>query len=127
MSPSKKIIFVDDEADFHIISRIKFSEEINSGEFEIQCFDNPCEALEFLKIHGEGIDIVFTDLKMGKLDGFQLIEQIHQSFPNLPCYVISAFDSDRTRQRAEQLKTHGYMQKPIDYQEIKKVILSLPT
>lgn len=126
MSDPKKIIFVDDESDFHIISRIKFSEEISSGQYDIQCFDQPLEALKYLQENGHQVDILFTDLKMGKLDGFQLIEEVRQLFPNLPCYVISAFDSERTRSRAEKLHIHGYMQKPINYDELKAVISHLP-
>lgn len=122
MNTAKKIVFVDDESDFHFISKLKFSREINNGEYVIHCFDLPLEALTFIEQNGDELDIVFTDLKMGKLDGFQLIEKIRQNFPSLPCFVISAFDSDRTRSRAEELKVYGYMQKPIDYEKIRKTI-----
>ena len=49
MSTTKTIVLVDDEADFHIISKIKFYEEIKSGTLNVHCFCKPTEALEYIK------------------------------------------------------------------------------
>ena len=59
---------------------------------------------------------------MRKLDGFELISQVQQYYPNLPCYIISAFSSEMTRSRVEKLNVAGYMQKPIDYDKLKEII-----
>lgn len=125
MSLCKTIVFIDDESDFHFITKIKLSQEVQTKKINLACFDNPLNALEFISEQGYSITAVFTDLKMGKLDGFGVISRIHAKFPKLPCYVISAYDSNRCRERAKDLAVSGFMEKPIDYAKLLEVIDSI--
>lgn len=88
-------------------------------------FHKPQEALEYIREHGHKLDAIFTDLKMGKLDGFTLIESIRQNHPHLPCYIISAFESANYKHRAERLKIEGYLEKPVDFDKLSELIQKL--
>lgn len=50
------------------------------------------DALE--KIEKNKIDAVITDIKMGKMDGITLINQISKKYPEIPIVVMTAFDKE---------------------------------
>lgn len=121
----KHIVFVDDEPDFHVITKVYFSKEIKSGEFKLAFFSKPLEALEYLLSNSDSVQILFTDLKMGKLDGFELIQSIRGKSPNLPCYIISALPDESYKKVAEELNIISFLEKPINYKNIREIISNI--
>jgi len=121
----KHIVFVDDEPDFHVITKVYFNKEIKSGEFNLVFFSKPLEALDYLLSHGESVQILFTDLKMGKLDGFELIENIREKFTDLACYIISALPDKSYKKIADELNIISFLEKPINYKHIREIISNI--
>ena len=69
-TPYRKILIVDDEPD--IASSLKMGLEYNG--FEVHAFNDPVEALSNFK--AGSYDLVLLDIKMPKMNGFELCQEI---------------------------------------------------
>ena len=69
-------------------------------------------------------DIVFTDLSMPRMSGFQLIQKILQQSLQQLIIVISAHDDDVLRQALGTYKI-DYLIKPIIFEELLKAVVPI--
>ncbi|VAX38151.1 hypothetical protein MNBD_UNCLBAC01-576 [hydrothermal vent metagenome] len=83
---------------------------------------NGVEALEVL--HKEKVDIVFTDIVMPVMDGFELCEEIRKSnhFFNLPIVVLSTHCDTNYIVKALRQGADDYIPKPAKAPIVKKVL-----
>lgn len=58
---------------------------------------NGAEALEMIQESLEDYDVVITDQNMPKLTGYELVEQVHSDFPNLPFILISGYSEEKLK------------------------------
>jgi putative two-component system response regulator len=66
-------------------------------------------------------DLVITDLRMPVLDGFAVVEQLRNSFPErayLPILVLSADGDRQARDRSLSLGASDFLTKPFDRTEV---------
>lgn len=82
--------------------------------------ENGEEALEITNSHA--IDLMITDIKMPKMDGLELSEQIRSRFPDLPIILCTAFTDIPILLRAIELNIDKFVQKPIDGDLLLKAI-----
>ena len=116
-----RILIVDDEPDVREILQISLE---NYG-----CVvDQACDGEEALSLLQENTyDIIFTDLKMPKKDGFDLIRNIHQmdmsSHPKIIAITGGVrYDGDSFK-REELLKSiNGFLIKPFEDAKIRKIL-----
>ena len=80
--------------------------------YEVQQAQNGKEALEI--IHGQKPDIVFLDLMMPVMDGFEVCERVKKDpeTSDIVIAVISALDTDLDKQYAFSLGANFYFPKP---------------
>ena len=86
---------------------------------------NGVEALEQLREHW--IDLVFTDLHMPRMGGFELLETM-QSEPSLGEIPVVIVSTEGSSTRIEELKVkgiRGYVRKPFTPEGIRDVILDI--
>ena len=69
-------------------------------------------------------DIVLTDLRMPRMSGFQLLQEIRQQSPQQPIVVISAHEDEALRQELAVYKVH-YLSKPVILEELLKVVIPI--
>ncbi|WP_310832236.1 response regulator transcription factor [Paenibacillus pedocola] len=73
----------------------------------------------------EDIDLLITDIKMPRMDGFKLIEEARGHMKNLPIAVLSGFSEFDYARRAMRFGALDYLLKPIEksqlYELLKKV------
>lgn len=85
----KNILIVDDEEDIRSLYECELGGEgykaisVSSGE----------EALQFLDSNDSGIDLVILDIKMGLLDGLQVLEKLRGKKSDLPVILNSAYSA----------------------------------
>jgi len=109
MSPTLTTIIVDDEplARKGLDVRLQAYPEINVVE---QC-PNGSAALEFLK--NQSVDLMFLDIQMPGLNGFEVLEQLILQGINLPMVVfVTAFDEFALK--AFEVHAIDYLLKPAD-------------
>jgi len=110
------ILYCEDELELRQVVR-KFLEL--HVEWVITAADGR-EALE--KAREQHPDLVLTDIRMPKLDGLMLAEQLAEEMPSLPIVLMTAFCRPQILVRAIELGINGFVRKPIDFDELLKTL-----
>ncbi len=82
----------------------------------VQTVENGLEGLK--KYKEEKFDIVITDIKMPKMDGIKMIEQIRNINVNQEVLITTAFSETDYLTRAIELDVNGYIIKPINFDKL---------
>ncbi|WP_223589376.1 response regulator transcription factor [Neobacillus bataviensis] len=106
-----KVLIVDDEK--HVRDGIKLlGEWEKNGIKETFEAGNGEEAIQLIKkIKPE---IIFSDMKMPKMDGTQLLEWIKDNQPNSKTIVVTGYDDYHYMRKALHFGSVDYLLKPID-------------
>jgi DNA-binding response OmpR family regulator len=113
-----RILIVDDEPDI----TESFGLALEDSGFEVDKYNDPAVALASFKPNVYGLLIL--DIKMPKMDGFELYDKIKKIDKEVKVFFISAFDIDRAEisKKYPGLKIENFLPKPIQIPElIKKV------
>jgi len=96
---------------------------------------NGAEALEFLfgtgKYEGRNISnkptVILLDLKMPKVDGFEVMIQIkvNESTKSIPVVVLTSSKESSDIERAYLLGANSYIVKPVEFDEYMNVVTDL--
>jgi len=72
-------------------------------------------------------DVVFIDLKMPEMNGFELLEWIGAQFAETPFRALALTSSDepQDRKRARDLGADGYFLKPISPAQIRRAVAGI--
>ena len=104
-------------------------EQYAQANFLISTFDSAEEALKqfnFLKSEGALLpDIIFLDLGLGEMDGWEFIEHL-QPFMDLgwspDIFILSAFGNSKDRAVAQNHpKISGYFDKPLTRNRLERI------
>ena len=88
-----RIMFVDDEKD--ILSTVKRGLESNST-FTVETFSSGESALQAFESHPENYyDLVITDIRMPKMNGFELYRRIKEKNQSMKIAFITAFEINK--------------------------------
>lgn len=91
-------------------------------EIIMEC-NNGMMALEILK--NQDVDVMFTDIRMPKMDGIELVTAI-QDLPHKPLVaVISGYDDFSYAVEMLRLGVKEYILKPVDREKITEVLIKL--
>jgi class 3 adenylate cyclase len=118
----KLVLVVDDEEDTRPLFEQRFRKQIASGDVRFEFVHSGEQALEKLSQHNAESVLVLSDIRMPGLDGFQLLEAIRNQPNAPPVYLVTAYHQQQYVERAEQLGASGYMTKPIDFEQLQKLI-----
>jgi CheY-like chemotaxis protein len=113
-----RVMVVDDEKD--ILRIIKRDLEI-TNEFEVEIFTSGVEALSAFKHHDLGYyDVIITDIRMPKMNGFELYRQIRDINPNIKIAFITAFEinKDEFNKVLPSIEVKDFIIKPIDMDDL---------
>ncbi len=118
MATSQKLLLVEDEEELVRIVQTYFRDE----GFEVRIALNGEEGLKALQSFKP--DVIVSDVKMGRMDGFEFFEAL-QKLPGLsaiPVIFLTILDDRSSVQRATKLGAAGYMTKPFDVEELHEKI-----
>jgi signal transduction histidine kinase/CheY-like chemotaxis protein len=91
--------------------------------YEIDIAKNGKEALERMATHK--YDVIFMDLLMPEMDGYQATIQIRKEGHTLPIIAMSADEDDITRKAAFDAGMNEYVMKPARVENIKQLLIKL--
>ena len=113
---SAEILFVDDESEI----RFTVEEYLSRKGYDITIVDSGLKALELVKIRN--FDIVFTDLKMPKFSGLELLKAIKEYRPEIEVIILTGYGTVTSAVEALKLGGYDYLQKPIKLDRVKHLI-----
>ncbi|GAB4362408.1 MAG: sigma-54 dependent transcriptional regulator [Gammaproteobacteria bacterium] len=73
----------------------------------------------------EPVDFVLLDLRLPRLDGFEVLRRVKAEKPALPVVVITAFDDMQTAIDAIRLGALDHLGKPLDLDQLDEVIAKI--
>ena len=105
------VLLVDDE----YLVRGVLKEILQEQGFYVIAVGSAAEAIQLLAklVH---IDVVFSDIKMPDMDGFELARWIHLNQPDIPVILASGY-AGKTNMAAE-LGWAEFVRKPFDFDHI---------
>lgn len=115
-----KVVLVEDEE----LIRQGMKLTMEWEKFECQVIGEAADGEEGLKIIRKlKPDIVFTDIRMPKLSGLEMIEQLKEESP-AKFIILSGYDDFSYAKKAINLGAYGYLLKPIDDEEFEKILFN---
>ena len=89
-----KVMVVDDERD--ILRIIKRDLEANNNTFTVDIFSSSEQALQAFEGHPKDYyDLILTDIRMPRMNGFELYRRIKEKNPAMKIAFITAFEINK--------------------------------
>jgi DNA-binding response OmpR family regulator len=111
----KKILAVDDEADLTMLCRLA----LEYYGFQVDTFNDPQEALSNYK--PSYYDLVILDIKMPKMDGFQLYDEIKKKDEKAKICFLTASElyyKEFRKREYNAIDKNLFLRKPIGNEEL---------
>ena len=113
-----RVMVVDDEKD---ILRIIKRDLESTNEFQVEIFSSGVDALSSFKNHELGYyDVIITDIRMPRMNGFELYRQLKEMNPNTKIAFITAFEinKDEFIKVLPSIEVKDFIIKPIDMDDL---------
>ena len=106
----RSILLVDDELD--IVNSVK--RWLKADGFNVYGFTNPLQALEYFQNNYDKIDLVLSDIRMRKMNGYELVKKIKAIRPEIKVVFMTALETDlpELSRILPSIKIDGFMLKP---------------
>jgi len=105
---SKRILILDDDADFnHLLTDI-----FSQASYEVCSEQEPRQALE--RFQAEPFDLIVTDQKMPGLTGQQFIQEVRRDNPLTPIIMVSGYLDNETIRDLIREGVNGVFLKPLN-------------
>jgi len=111
-----KVLLVDDEREFvqtlseRLIMRDMGSAVVYDGEAALNM------------VQDDEPEVLVIDLKMPNIDGFEVLEKVKITHPEIEVIVLTGHGSEKDRLTCMELGAFAYMQKPVDIEELSIVL-----
>ncbi|MEY3172384.1 MAG: Transcriptional regulatory protein ZraR [Planctomycetota bacterium] len=73
-------------------------------------------------IHAETWDVIVTDLRMGEIDGLEILRQAKEELPDAEVIVLTGHGSIHSAVTAMQHGAYTYLTKPLDIGELRSAV-----
>ncbi|HEU0137768.1 MAG TPA: response regulator [Flavobacterium sp.] len=126
MKTIKRVLLVEDDRDDQEFF-IQAAKEVNPA-LSVTIADNGIAALEMLA-EGYTPDIIFLDLNMRFLHGFEFMSKIKEmiTLSTIPVVIFSTSNNPMDIEKARETGAVGYLQKPDDFDVLCTKINSVIT
>ncbi len=116
MKSSVSILIVDDE----LMMRDLLEKILSREGYKVFTAEDGVAAVAFLE--NQGVDIVISDMKMPRMDGFELLGHVKKNHPNVGVIIMTAYGDTYTVKDALLLGADEYVTKPFKSYEISLVV-----
>ncbi len=104
----KSILLIDDDESLRRVTEYN----LTSKGFKVITAESGKLGLEYFEIHSP--DIVVSDVKLGDMNGLDLLEQIKKKSPDTPVIIITAFGSIEMAVQTMHKGAFNFITKPFD-------------
>lgn len=116
----KNVLIVDDDQE--MLLSLKEGFEKYDETFLVTMAGDGLIAMEKLK--KENISLVVTDLKMPRMNGFNLLAHIMEHYPDIPVIIITAYGTPEMERLAREGGAVGYIEKPFLVENLAKKVMT---
>ncbi len=114
--PSLSVLVVDDEP----AVRKTLAEMLAAMGHRVMLADSGQNALQTLG--GNDFDLVFTDLAMPEMDGWETARQIRKRWPEMNVVLVTGYGTGTEPPAGEDSLVNGIIGKPFDFSQISQTI-----
>jgi len=108
--PRRRILLVDDDADFCDMMHLL----LERLGFEVVPYTHAKEALDDFREMPATWDALITDQNMPEMSGLELLAAVRAARPDLPCLICSAFSESLTETALREAGAFAFIRKPVD-------------
>ncbi len=133
MNQPGTILYAEDDANYAML--FKCTLEQCGYKHTLHHVTDGGEAIRYLKGEGKYADrtefsipcVVLADLKMPRVDGFELLEWIRRqpAFLHLPVVVLTSSDEVRDIQKAYRMGANSFLTKPPHLEDLRSMLRML--
>ena len=116
----KNVLLVDDDQEMLLALKEGFDKYRES--FAVQLAANGLKAVARLK--KSVVSLVVTDLKMPRMDGFELLAHIMEHYPDIPVIIITGYSTPEMEHLAREGGAVGYIAKPFLIENLARQIVA---
>lgn len=114
-----RILVVDDDAVF----REELSTLLSDLGHEVRAVSAGSKAIEALE--GAEFDAVFSDVRMPRMNGIELLRQIRERWPRVYVVMITGYATVETAVEAMKLGAFDYLRKPFRAENVQRIIAAI--
>ena len=114
--PPVRVLVVDDEEAFRFV----LEEALKPSGYDVKTASDGDEAIELLKV--ETFDVVLLDVKMKRVDGFEVLKYAKAHCPETRVIMLTAYGDARTAIESFHLGASGILGKPCDLNDVLTTI-----
>ena len=115
----KRILVVEDEA----AERELLTQALETLDYVVISAENGQVGLE--SYDKSGADLILSDIQMPVMDGLSLLSTIRGRGDGIPFIIITGFDDDDARRRAEDNSVTAFLIKPFRLLELRDLLEDL--
>ena len=111
MEQNNRVWVIDDDKSIRWV----LEKALSKAQIEVTTFENGQNVMARLAV--EQPDAILSDVKMPGIDGFELLQQIKESYPDLPVIIMTAHSDLDSAVSAYHRGAFEYLPKPFDIKE----------
>lgn len=111
-----RVLVVDDEPRMGQV----VAAALERGGYACEICGDGAAALKALE--HQPADVVVSDIRMPELDGLELLQRIHERWPELPVIFLTAYGSVASAVAAMRAGAFDYITKPFDNDELRALV-----
>lgn len=116
MAEKKKILVVDDEDALRTV----LSGELAGEGYEVETAADGDEAINV--VQARTFDLVLLDIKMPKVDGFEVLKFLKSKYPNIKVIMLTGFADLKNAIESKKLGAEDFVSKPYDLVDLLTTI-----
>ncbi len=112
-----KVLVVDDEEAL----RFLLASELEAEAFEVQSAGDGDEAIDLVRRkseQGDRFDVVLLDIKMPRVDGFEVLKYVKSNIPETKVIMLTAYADVKNAIESLRLGASDFVSKPYDLDDI---------
>lgn len=107
-----KILIIDDDLNFCKL----LSSLLSNNDYEARYVNEPAQSINILE--DEQFDLVLLDLKLGKIDGIEILQNIRKIDMQTPVIMLTNFSSTEYAVKAIKAGAYDYLLKEVKEEEL---------
>ncbi|EGY25413.1 response regulator [Desulfovibrio sp. A2] len=112
MNEKTHLLVLDDEKNYLLVLEALLSD----AGYTVTALNDPETGLAFLE--ESEVDVIITDMKMPKITGREVLEQVKKNWPHIPVLIMTAFGSIESAVEVMKYGAFDYITKPFSNDEL---------